>query len=577
MDAAVKMRLATTASAEPRSTVRPHTIRLTERTTCPVCGRECPVVEITEHASACAHRRFGEGPRPPPPEKEKRTLQLEAAAVAEALLAEVFADTDCEAQSTGGEAPLYAHNESTQLIGAGASSEGRSTSHVKGGSWYARKRARKVARDVEELDNLLIKSSRVDLLGPSHPLLAAVHARRPPARQSPPAPTAQVAAPPTPPTATSPPPGPAASSEPPSSAPTPAPTTAPTTATTTPMAGALSAAGTASIEGAASTAATAAASALMAASSHTRQLSGCIMNGAGATGAAAPMDAVATHSSEVLPHGQPAPRSTSPLLLPPRAAHSSGEDGGEGARSSAATHGARVLGAGIWGVGRGGAEVDRWLTASKRWRPEPPRLVVVTAQRLPAAAAGGGGTAQSVPLGTWEQPLVAGALTLPTALPITPPMPAEATAAHVRSADAQQPVAQPSARAVAPEPRAGEGAGAAAPSRLAKGGTVVLRKSGEPRANKQRWTKAEDQMLRDAVAAEGPHNWSLIAEALPGRNEKQARERWVSQLRPDLNKSEWTAEEDADILRLHAEFGTVRAARQRGPRVPRPAFCPLPA
>jgi hypothetical protein len=80
------------------------------------------------------------------------------------------------------------------------------------------------------------------------------------------------------------------------------------------------------------------------------------------------------------------------------------------------------------------------------------------------------------------------------------------------------------------------------------------------RTIKQRWTLEEDQMLREAVAASGPHNWHLLAEHLPNRNEKQCRERWMNQLRPDVCKAEWTPTEDARILQLYNQLGSVRRA-----------------
>lgn len=82
------------------------------------------------------------------------------------------------------------------------------------------------------------------------------------------------------------------------------------------------------------------------------------------------------------------------------------------------------------------------------------------------------------------------------------------------------------------------------------------------RAAKQRWTAQEDQLLRDAVAIHGAANWAHIATFLPNRNEKQARERWMNQLRPDVSKAEWTPEEDFKIVQLHSQLGSVREMRK---------------
>lgn len=43
---------------------------------------------------------------------------------------------------------------------------------------------------------------------------------------------------------------------------------------------------------------------------------------------------------------------------------------------------------------------------------------------------------------------------------------------------------------------------------------------------------------------------------MPGRSGKQCRERWHNHLSPEVNKSEWTAEEDAAIVAKVAELGT---------------------
>ena len=45
-------------------------------------------------------------------------------------------------------------------------------------------------------------------------------------------------------------------------------------------------------------------------------------------------------------------------------------------------------------------------------------------------------------------------------------------------------------------------------------------------------------------------SWSFIARQLKGRLGKQCRERWYNHLQPDINKSPWTAEEDALIIEV---------------------------
>lgn len=70
---------------------------------------------------------------------------------------------------------------------------------------------------------------------------------------------------------------------------------------------------------------------------------------------------------------------------------------------------------------------------------------------------------------------------------------------------------------------------------------------------KHPWTAAEDALLRDAymrIAATQPEPipWSRIAELVPDRTGKQCRERWVHHLRPMVDKSAWTEEEDGIIF-----------------------------
>lgn len=90
---------------------------------------------------------------------------------------------------------------------------------------------------------------------------------------------------------------------------------------------------------------------------------------------------------------------------------------------------------------------------------------------------------------------------------------------------------------------------------------------------KRAWTADEDAILIDKVSRDGAHSWANIARVFHGtRKDKQCRERWFNHLCPDVNKGEWTPEEDEAILKGVAEFGTVCAAtafassaRQEGP------------
>ncbi|KAG5185311.1 Homeodomain-like protein, partial [Tribonema minus] len=53
----------------------------------------------------------------------------------------------------------------------------------------------------------------------------------------------------------------------------------------------------------------------------------------------------------------------------------------------------------------------------------------------------------------------------------------------------------------------------------------------------------------------GYKNWGQLAAHMPGRTSKQCRERWIHHLDPAINKSDYTAEEDAKILALQKDLG----------------------
>tara|TARA_B110001452_G_scaffold248012_1_gene234454 strand:- start:404 stop:1075 length:672 start_codon:yes stop_codon:yes gene_type:complete len=74
------------------------------------------------------------------------------------------------------------------------------------------------------------------------------------------------------------------------------------------------------------------------------------------------------------------------------------------------------------------------------------------------------------------------------------------------------------------------------------------------------WKAEEDAQLERLVALTtadgGKVRWSAVGAQMIGRSGKQCRERWHNHLSPDVNKSEWSAEEDAEIIRKVAELGT---------------------
>lgn len=72
---------------------------------------------------------------------------------------------------------------------------------------------------------------------------------------------------------------------------------------------------------------------------------------------------------------------------------------------------------------------------------------------------------------------------------------------------------------------------------------------------KSRWTSEEDEKLVAAVKVHGARNWAKISDIVGTRNGKQCRERWIIHHDPSFSRDSWTADEDAELLRLWSELG----------------------
>ncbi|KAL6613704.1 hypothetical protein ACP70R_035974 [Stipagrostis hirtigluma subsp. patula] len=77
------------------------------------------------------------------------------------------------------------------------------------------------------------------------------------------------------------------------------------------------------------------------------------------------------------------------------------------------------------------------------------------------------------------------------------------------------------------------------------------------------WSPEEDALLTRLVEQHGPHRWSLISAAIPGRSGKSCRLRWCNQLSPDVHHRPFTPHEDALILAAHARYGNKWATIAR--------------
>jgi hypothetical protein len=66
------------------------------------------------------------------------------------------------------------------------------------------------------------------------------------------------------------------------------------------------------------------------------------------------------------------------------------------------------------------------------------------------------------------------------------------------------------------------------------------------------WTADEDRKLKDAVQMHGGKDWGIIAPLVPGRTNKQCRQRWKDVLDPSIDRAneqtdKWTAVEDSKL------------------------------
>ncbi len=76
----------------------------------------------------------------------------------------------------------------------------------------------------------------------------------------------------------------------------------------------------------------------------------------------------------------------------------------------------------------------------------------------------------------------------------------------------------------------------------------------KPGGNKK-FTREEDEKLKELVKLYGEGSWSRIAEKMEGRNRKQVRDRYENFLKKERSTQEFSPEEDALIMRLVEEKG----------------------
>jgi len=68
------------------------------------------------------------------------------------------------------------------------------------------------------------------------------------------------------------------------------------------------------------------------------------------------------------------------------------------------------------------------------------------------------------------------------------------------------------------------------------------------------WTNPEDELLKAALSKYGVHEWGRIASLLPRRSARDCKERWSQRLAPTLAHTDWSAQQDKELLRLSTLF-----------------------
>ncbi len=76
----------------------------------------------------------------------------------------------------------------------------------------------------------------------------------------------------------------------------------------------------------------------------------------------------------------------------------------------------------------------------------------------------------------------------------------------------------------------------------------------DPKIIKKDWTNEEDQKLIELVKIHQT-NWKEIVKEFPGRHSGQCHQRWNSYLNPNINKNEWSVEEDQKLFQIIQKIG----------------------
>lgn len=72
---------------------------------------------------------------------------------------------------------------------------------------------------------------------------------------------------------------------------------------------------------------------------------------------------------------------------------------------------------------------------------------------------------------------------------------------------------------------------------------------------KKHFTAEEDQTIKHFVQIIGSKKWSFIANFVPGRTAKQCRDRYMNNLKPEIEKVDWSQKEDNLLIDLYTKYG----------------------
>ena len=75
------------------------------------------------------------------------------------------------------------------------------------------------------------------------------------------------------------------------------------------------------------------------------------------------------------------------------------------------------------------------------------------------------------------------------------------------------------------------------------------------KAKSRPWSQQEDAQLARIVARYGTADWCVVSSSMPGRSDRQCRDRYLNHVDASVNKAPWTDEEDAIIVGAHACLG----------------------